>query len=167
MRWILVAIVALMSQLAVAAEYKIAVVDLEAALLRSEAADQSIKQFEKDNKADLDRLKTLREGVIKIRTRLEQEGDIIGEKDRQKLVEEIEEKSKDFQFYGGKLKQSEDKWKRAFFQQQLPEMEKLLKGIIDAGNYDVVVNSGAVIFAKPTIDLTQALTDKLDSRIAE
>lgn len=164
MRFIWVAFLSCLAVFASAAESKVAVVDMERALFLSDAAKVSIKKFENDNRADIDKLKALQQDVLKTQKTLEQEGDIMSEDERRKVLSGIEEKSQEFQFYSRKLKQLEDKWKRGFFNEQLPELEKLLKSIIDAGDYDIVLNAGAVIFAKPTVDLTKQLLEKLNAR---
>ena len=76
----------------------------------------------------------------------------------------MEQKSSEYQFYGRKLKQLEDKWKKELFNEQLPELEKLLKEIIDEGKYDVVLNSGAVIYSSPSVDLTKLLLERLNTK---
>lgn len=164
MRAILIALLSVFSILTHAADTKVAVVDMERALFLSNAAKASIQEFEADNRGDIDKLKSIQQDVVKTREKLEKEGDIMSDDERRKMMGEIEEKSQEFQFYSRKLKQLEDKWKRGFFNQQLPELEVLLKGIIEGGKYDVVLNAGSVIYAVPTVDLTKQLLEKLNAR---
>lgn len=164
MRVILFALLSVFSVLSYAADTNVAVVDMERALFLSNAAKVSIQQFEKDNRADIDKLKSIQQGVVATREKLEKEGDIMSDDERRKMMSDIEEKSQEFQFYSRKLKQLEDKWKRGFFNQQLPELEVLLKAIIDGGKYDLVLNAGSVVYAVPTVDLTKQLLEKLNAR---
>lgn len=164
MRWLLTAVFTLMTTVAFAAESKIGVVDMERALFLSKAAQKSIKQFEKDNKADIDKIKSLQQELMDTRSRLDKEGDIMSDSEKRKLANSMEEKTQEFQFYGRKMKQLEEKWKRELLTAELPEMEKVLMKIIEDGNYDVVLNAGAAVFAGPKVDLTKALIEKLDAR---
>lgn len=164
MRVILFTLLCIVSAMSSAADTKVAVIDMERALFLSDAAKTSIQQFENDNRGDIDKLKAIQQDVVKTREKLDKEGDIMSEDDRRKMMGDIEEKSQEFQFYSRKLKQLEDKWKRGFFNQQLPELEVMLKEIIDLGKYDLVLNAGSVVYAVPTVDLTKQLLEKLNTR---
>ena len=58
----------------------------------------------------------------------------------------------------------EQKWKREFFQKQLPDIEKLLKAIIDEAGYDVVLQSGAAIYVSQKADITKLLLERLNAK---
>jgi outer membrane protein len=164
MRWLLVVVAALAVNVAVAAETKVGVIDMERALFLSDAAKSAVKKFEADNKDDIEKLKSLQKELMATQAKLEKEADIMGEEERRKLANGMEQKSSEYQFYGRKLKQLEDKWKKELFNEQLPELEKLLKEIIDEGKYDVVLNSGAVIYSSPSVDLTKLLLERLNTK---
>ena len=166
MRVLVTLLVGLMAQLAVAADSgKVGVVDMERALFLSEAAKKSIGQFEKDNKGDVDKLKSIEGEIIKLKEKIEKEGDVMSDDDRRKLAGNYEEKSNEYKFYARKLQQLEQKWKQEFFQTQLPTLERELKAIIDEGGYSIVLQAGAVIYSAPTSDLTKQLLDRLNASV--
>ena len=82
---------------------------------------------------------------------------------RRTLSNDMQQKGQEYQFYVGKLKKQEDAWKREFLNTQLPEMEKILKKIIDEKGYDMVVNAQAVVFTSPKADITKLLIERLNS----
>lgn len=163
MRLLIAVLAGLMLQAAAHAG-KVGVVDMERALFLSEAAKISIREFEKDNQADLDKLRSIEGELVKMKERLEKEGDVMSNDDRRKLANSYEEKSTEFKFYARKLQQLEQTWKRDFFQTQLPDLERHLKAIIDEGGYDIVLQAGAAIYTAPSADLTKALLDRLNSK---
>lgn len=164
MRFLSVLLAGLFMQVAVAEAGKVGVVDMERALFLSDAAKVSIRKFEQDNKGELDKLKAIEAELIKMKEKIEKEGDVMSNDDRRKLATSYEEKSTEFKFYARKLQQLEQTWKRDFFQTQLPDLERHLKAIIDEGGYDVVLQSGAVIYSAPAADLTKLLLDRLNAK---
>lgn len=163
MRWLLLTAGVLFSAMSMA-QTKVAVVDMERALFLSNAAQASIAQFEKDNTTDIEKLKTLEQSLRDLREKIEKEADIMSEDEARRLRSRFEEQSAEFQFFARKLQQMEQQWKRDFFQTQLPNIERLLKAIIEEGGYDVVLQSGAVIYSTPTIDLTRTLLERLNAK---
>lgn len=163
MRWFLILSALFAFNTASAADLKVAVVDMERALFMSDAAQSGVKAFEQSNKADIDKLKGLEKELMASRERLEKEGDIMSADQRRTLSNEMQQKGQEYQFYVGKLKKQEDAWKREFLNQQLPELEKILKKIIDEKGYDLVVNAQAVVFTSPKADITKLLIERLNS----
>lgn len=165
MRVLATLIMGLLVQTAMAAGAgKVGVVDMERALFLSDAAKTSIRQFEKDNQPDVDKLKGLQGELIKLKEKIEKEGDVLSDDERRKLANGYEEKTAEYKFYATKLQQLEQKWKQEFFQTQLPNLERELKAIIEEGGYDVVLQSGAVIYSSPASDLTKTLLDRLNAK---
>lgn len=147
-----------------AADVKIAVVDVQKALLLSNTAKASFKKFEKDNKKEVKKLKDLREKLLKLKEKLQKNSDVMSESERSKLTSSYEEKATEFKFYSQKLQQQEKKMQQEVFQKLLPKAEGLLKKIIDEGKYDLVLqaSSGIVVFATPKVNLTKKLLDSLN-----
>jgi outer membrane protein len=155
---------ALLAPWSMAESAKIAVVDMERALFNSEAAKASAEQFQADNKADIDKLKVIRSDVAALNEKLEKEGDIMSEEERRKQAEKINAQREEYQYYARKLQQQENNWKRGFFESKLPELEKILKGLIEEGEYDIVLQAGTVVFASPKVDLTSLLLERLNAK---
>ncbi|WP_419811693.1 OmpH family outer membrane protein [Bacterioplanoides sp.] len=164
MRWILAMAATLLMNTAMAEGGKIAVVDMERALFLSEAAEAADKQFKEENKADIDKLKDLEAALRNMQEQVQKNADVMSDEERRKLSNEFEEKKSELQFFAKKLQQMDQKWKREFFQAQLPELEKLLKAIIDEGQYDVVLQSGAAIYVSPKADITKLLLERLNAK---
>ncbi|MFL0807014.1 MAG: OmpH family outer membrane protein [Oceanobacter sp.] len=156
------AVAALLSGNAVAS--KVAVVDMERALFLSDAAKVSAKKFEKDNKADISKVKGVEKELLALKERLEKDGAIMSEDESRKIRSQYDKKAEEMQFFMRKLQQQDQQWRRQFFQSQLPELEKTLKAIIDNGKYDVVLQAGAVIYHAPDVDLTKVLLERLNGK---
>ena len=163
MRWLVILTALFAFNSVSAADLNIAVVDMERALFMSDAAQAGVKEFEQNNKADIDKLKSLEKELTSAKERLDKEGDIMSADQRRTVSNDMQQKGQEYQFYVGKLKKQEDAWKREFLNKQLPEMEKILKKIIDEKGYDMVVNAQAVVFTSPKADITKLLIERLNS----
>ena len=138
MRLFLAIILAMTTQLALA-NTKVGVVDMERALFLSDAAQTSLKKFEKDNQSEVNKLKELQQELLALKDKNEKDADVMSDEERRKLVGQFEEKSATYKFYAQKLQQAEIKWRQDFFQEQQPRIEKVLKEIIDKEKYDIIV----------------------------
>lgn len=163
MRWLMM-VTMMFAGTALAESSKIAVVDMERALFLSNAAKASIKQFEKDNKSEIDKLKGLEKKLRTLKEKLEKNADVMSDEERRKATSNFETQSTEFKFFARQLQQTEQTWKREFFQKQLPALEKKLKTIIDEGGYDVVLQAGAAIYASPKVDVTKLLLERLNKK---
>ncbi|MED5440946.1 MAG: OmpH family outer membrane protein, partial [Pseudomonadota bacterium] len=89
MRWIMALIAAATINVAVAAEAtKVAVVDMERALFLSDATQEALKEFEKANKADIDKLKGLQESLTELQKKIEKEKDFMSEEEARAIKNE-------------------------------------------------------------------------------
>lgn len=164
MRWITALIAAATINVAIAAEAtKVAVVDMERALFLSDATQDALKEFEKTNQADIDKLKGLQESLTDIQKKIEKEQDFMSEDDARALKNNFETKRQEYQFYGNKLQKLEQQWRQALFQKQLPDLEKTLKELIDEEGYEVVLNAQAAIYKSPSADITKLLLERLNA----
>ena len=164
MRWFLMIFTALFVQVAAAQDLKIAVVDMEQALFMSEDAKASYQELEDSNQDTVAKLKELETKLSAMQEKQAKDGAVMSEQELAKLKSDFDDKMKDYQFYQRKLQQLTQNWKRSFFQSKLPDLNKLLKAIIDEGGYDVVYQAGAVVYANPDLDLTKLLLERLNAK---
>ncbi|WP_369857493.1 OmpH family outer membrane protein [Candidatus Thalassolituus haligoni] len=163
MRVFLFLVAVLLSPLA-AAELKVGVVDMERALFLSEEAKSGAQKFEKDNGAAISKVREIEKAMMTLKDKRETDGAIMSQDELAKLVGEYEEKGKERQFYLEKLQQQDQKWRQSFFRSKLPELEELLKALIEEGKYDLVLQAGAVVYSAPAIDLTKPLLERLNGK---
>jgi outer membrane protein len=167
MKKLLTAIVtagALMAPVANAAELNIAIVDMQRALFASDAAQASRKQVESQFSDDIKKIKDLETTIIAAQEKLQKDGAVMSDDEKRTEENKIKEKRTEFQFFANKLKQAEQQWQQEFFRANAQKLDGILKAIIDEGKYDIVLNERSYIYAKPTLDLTKILLEKLNSQ---
>lgn len=146
------------------AELKVAIVDMQRALFASDAAQVSRKQIESQFSDDITKIKTLEKAILGAQEKLQKDGAVMSDDEKRIEANKIKEKRTEFQFFANKLKQAEQQWQQQFFRANAPKLDTVLKRIIDDGGYDIVLNERSYIFAKPELDLTKILLEKLNSQ---
>ena len=146
------------------AEVSIAIVDMQRALFASDAAQVSRKQVESQFSDDIKKIKDLETIIIAAQEKLQKDGAVMSDDEKRAEANKIKEKRTEFQFFANKLKQAEQQWQQQFFRANAKKLDVILKGIIDEGKYDIVLNERSYIYAKPSLDLTKTLLEKLNSQ---
>ncbi len=164
MRWLIAVMTVMFVNMAAAEQTKVAVVDMERALFLSDAAKVAAQKFEGENKDDLGKLTDLKGKLQGLQEKMSKDADVMSEDEVRKLKNDFEQASTEYKFYSNKLQKADQQWKREFFQTQLPNLEELLKAIIDEGGYDVVLQAGAVVYSSPKADLTKLLLERLNAK---
>ncbi|MDK2778055.1 MAG: OmpH family outer membrane protein [Pseudomonadota bacterium] len=164
MRWLIAVMTVMFVNMAAAEQTKVAVVDMERALFLSDAAKVAAQKFEGENKDDLSKLTDLKGKLQGLQEKMSKDADVMSEDEVRKLKNDFEQASTEYKFYSNKLQKADQQWKREFFQTQLPNLEELLKAIIDEGGYDVVLQAGAVVYSSPKADLTKLLLERLNAK---
>ena len=144
------------------AEMKIAVLNYQQALLDSDAAKKYAVDAEKKFGPQVSRLKQLESDAKRIQERLMKEGDKMVQSERERLELEFKQKARDFQFQSKELNESKAVADRDMLKQLKPKLDKAVEEAIRAGNYDLVIERGAVVEVKTQYDITGQVVDRMN-----
>lgn len=159
---LMVGLLALLVSLPALSETKIAVVDLRQALFSSNDAKAFSDQLKKDFSDDEAKVRDAQEEARKLKDRLEKDSAMMNETERNKLAGEFQDKVKEFNFLKQRLDSTVSKRKQAFLEKARPDVDKAVKELLEKHNLDLILPSEAVVYAKPEMDLTSELLDKLN-----
>lgn len=155
---------AAMASMPAFAEMNIAVLNYQMALLESDAAKKYAVDAEKKFGPQLNRLKTLESDAKRIQDRLGQDGDKLPQSERERLELEFKQKARDFQFQSKELNESKAVADRDMLKQLKPKLDKAVEEVIKSGNYDLVVERGAVVDVKPQYDITRKVIERMNQQ---
>lgn len=146
------------------AEGKIAVFDLQAAILQTDAAQTRLQELRgeddyKKNKAEFDRIKTEGEALVKS---YQKDSAIMSEEQKVTAEQKINSMQEDLEHVAGKLQQAEQAAAQAMFQEMGPKVQEVLREIIEKEGIGLLIQRQAVIHAEPSYSLTVKVTDKLN-----
>ncbi|QSP93448.1 OmpH family outer membrane protein [Marinobacter salinisoli] len=144
------------------AETRIGVVDLRQALFSSNDAQSFSEKLQKDFAGDEAQVREVQEEARKLKERLEKDGAMMNETERNKLAGEFQEKVKEFNFMKQRLDSTVAQRKQAFLEQARPEVDAAVQELLKENDLDLILPSEAVVYVKPEMNLTQQLLEKLN-----
>ncbi len=157
-----VLLAALMATTTVAAETRIGVVDLRQALFSSKDAKAFSEQMQRDFSAEEAQVREAQAAARKMQERLEKDGAMMNESERNKMTAEFQEKVKEFNFLKQRLDSTVANRKQQFLEDARPEVDAAVKELLDEHDLDLILPSEAVVYVKPDMNLTDELLEKLD-----
>lgn len=146
------------------AEMKIAVMNYQMALLESDAAKRYSVDAEKKFGPQLEKLKGLESDAKRIQDRLGKDGDKMQQAERERLELEFKQKARDFQFLSKELNESKATADRDMLKQLKPKLDKSVEDVIKKGNFDLVLERGAVVDVKPQFDITRQVIERMNQQ---
>ena len=146
------------------AELKVAVLDVQTAVLSSDEAKKFIEQVKKETGPDEEKLKCISEEGRKLQERMQKDGPIMSEDEKRKLAEKIEEKAVNYKYLVGKLQSTQRDKQQELLSKMNPKVEKAVTEIIKAEQFDLVLQRQAVVYAVSALDITAKVTDRINQQ---
>jgi outer membrane protein len=148
---------------------KIAVVDVQGAILQTDAAQQRINEVReqedyKKNKAEYDRLKSEGETLLKT---FQKDAAIMSQEQKATAQQKLGSMQEDLDHVTGKLQQAEQSAGQALLQEMAPSVQEVLREIIEKDGIGLLLQRQAVIHAEPSYSITSQVTDKLNQLTAK
>ena len=144
------------------AEPKIVVVDPERALGATEEVKARIGKFQTDMQGQENKLRKLRDDIMKIEERLQKEGVAMSRDQSQSLTDERDAKMIEFrslqQLVQQRLQQSQEELQTAMS----PKLEKAVADLSKQKGYDLVLVKQAVLFSSQSVDITEDVTKQIN-----
>jgi outer membrane protein len=151
------------------AEGKIAVFDLQAAILQTDVAQERLQEVRaqddyKKNKTELEKIQSEGEALVKS---YQKDSAIMSEEQKATAQQKITSMQEDLEHVAGKMQQAEQAAAQALFQEMGPRVQEILREIIEKEGVGLLLQRQAVIHAEPSYSLTAKVTDKLNQLSAK
>ncbi len=159
---LITAMIALFISGPVMAETNIGVVDLRQALFSSKGAQEFSGRLQQDFAGEEAKVRETQEEARKLKERLEQDGAMMNESERNRIAAQFQEKVKEFNFLKQKLDSTVANRKQAFLEEARPEVDAAIQELMKEHSLDIILPSEAVVYVKPEMNLTGQLLEKLD-----
>jgi outer membrane protein len=149
--------------LSLAAE-KIAVVDVQGAILQTDYAQKRLAEVRdqadyKKNKAEYDRIKTEGEALLKT---FQKDAAVMSQDQKVAAQNKLTSMQEDLEHVTSKLQQAEQGVGQALLQEMAPKVQDVLREIIEKEGIGLLLQRNAVIHAEPSYSITATVTDKLN-----
>ena len=136
--------------------------DLRQALFSSDDAQTFSQQLQRDFAGDEEKVRQAQEEARKLKDRLEKDGSMMNESERNKVAGEFQEKVQEFNFLKQRLDATVNQRKQQFLENARPEVDVAVKELLEEHDLDLILPSEAVVYVKPEMNLTSQLLDKLN-----
>jgi outer membrane protein len=151
------------------AQGKIAVVDLQEAILQTDLAQKRLNDVRnqddyKADKAEFDRLKKEFDELVKS---FQKDAPVMSQEQQVAARNKLASKQADLEHVTGKLQKAEQGAGQALLQEMAPKVQEVLREIIAAEGIGLLLQRASVIHADAGYSVTAKVTDKLNQAAAE
>ncbi|MEM1112424.1 MAG: OmpH family outer membrane protein [Pseudomonadota bacterium] len=151
------------------AQGKIAVVDLQEAILQTDMAQKRINDVRaqddyKSDKAEFDRLQAEFEDLVKD---FQKDAAVMSQEQQETMRGRLQNKQADLEHVTGKLRKAEQAAGQALLQEMSPRVQEVLRELIATEGIGLLLQRGSVIHADAGYSITAKVTDKLNQQAAE
>lgn len=165
---LLIAVVALTLPALGWAQGKIAVVDLQEAILQSDAAQQALEAVRNqrdysEDKNEFDRIQNELEALV---TEFQKDAAVMSQEQQVAARKRLASKQADLEHVTGKLQQAEQQAGQAILRQMADEVQEILRDLIQSEGIGLLLQRQAVIHADPGYSITAKVTDRLNQATA-
>jgi outer membrane protein len=145
-------------------EGKIAVVDVQGAILQTDVAQKRLGEVRdqaeyKKNKAEYDRLKSEGEALVK---KAQKDAAVMSEDQKKATQKKLSSMQEELDHVTSKLQQAEQTAGQALLQDMAPKVQDVLRDIIKEDGIALLLQRNAVIHAEEGYSITAKVTDKLN-----
>lgn len=144
------------------AELKVAVLDVQMALMESDAAKRYESQDEKNFGSRFEKIKKLETDTLKLQERLQKDGEKMQRAEFERLELEYKQKVRDIQTQSQEFNEARAKAEQDFLRDIKPKLDKAVEEVVKAGNYDLVLDRAAVVDVSPRLDITLRVVERLN-----
>jgi len=144
------------------AEVKIAVVDVQSAILNSEEAKRLLAQIQSEVKDQEDEIRKIQSDAAALLERAQKDSDVMSDAEKRKLQQDIDSKNNDFVYLRQKLqKQIEDRQKELFAGVD-QKVQRAIEELVKSEDYDLVIPRQAALYVGELYNITRKVTEKLN-----
>ena len=149
------------------AEMNIGVIDLRQAVFSSDAAEEFGMLLQDELEEEERAIMGLQEEAQEMQQRLESDGAMMSEAEREGMEQELEQKVQEFQQRRGQFEQVVGQQQQQFLQQARPLVDAVMEDLLSEYDLDLILPAEAVIYVKPDRDYTEEMIERLNRHANE
>jgi len=149
------------------AEVKIAVVDVQNAILQSEEAKRLLAQIQGEFKGEEDEIRKIQSEAAALLERMNKDADVMSDAEKRRLQQEIESMNNDFVYLRQKLQRQIEERQKELFTGIDGKVQKAIEELVLSEDYDMILPRGAVLYVTDLYNITGKVTEKLNQLDSE
>jgi outer membrane protein len=143
-------------------EVKIAVVDVQAAILNSEEAKRLLKQIQEEFSGEEEKIRNIQSEAAVLYERLQKDAEVMSEAEKRRVQQQIESKNNDFVYNRQKLQRLIEERQQELFTGVDQKVQAAIELLVKTDDYDLIMPRQAALYAGDLYDITRKVTEKLN-----
>ncbi|MCK0768955.1 OmpH family outer membrane protein [Chromohalobacter canadensis] len=149
-------VMSVMSMPAMANE--VGVIDWRQALLDSDAAQRSMNELKNQIGDKKQRAESLSQELQQLQQKLQQDGAVMSDSERNSAQQELRAKGSDFQQLRQQIQSMQQEKEQSFMQSAKPKLDRAIEQVVERHDLDLVVDRDAVVYSEDGLDVTEEVT---------
>ncbi len=145
------------------AEVKIAVVDVQTAILQSEEAKRLMAQIQTEFKTKEDEIREIQSEAAGMLERAQKDAEVMTESEKRKLQQQIESKNNDFVYLRQKLQREIEERQKELFTGIDAKVQKAIEDLVLEEDYDLIIPRQAALYVGDLYNITRKVTERLNA----
>ena len=145
------------------AEVKIAVVDVQTAILQSEEAKRLMAQIQTEFKTKEDEIRAIQSEAAGMLERAQKDAEVMTESEKRKLQQQIESKNNDFVYLRQKLQREIEERQKELFTGIDAKVQKAIEDLVLEEDYDLILPRQAALYDGDLYNITRKVTERLNA----
>lgn len=147
-----------------AAELKVGILDIQQALMASEEAQQFMETAQTDLQAEQDQVNALQQEMRSLQEQMQKDAEVMSPAEQRRRQKELEDKQIEYRFLVNRLQKDVQDRQQELMQQMGPKLEAVIKDLVDAEGYDLILQRGDLVYADAKHSITRKVTEKLNEK---
>jgi outer membrane protein len=144
------------------AEIKIAVVDVQGAILQSVEAKRLLQQIQTEFKAEEDEIRKIQSEAASMLERLQKDAEVMSDTEKRRLQQQIESRNNDFVYLRQKLQRQIEERQQDLFAGIDGKVQKAIEALVKSEDYDLILPRQAALYVNEIYNITRKVTEKLN-----
>ena len=144
------------------AEVKIAVVDVQRAILNSEEAKRLMAQIQQEFRTDEDEIRKIQTDAAALLEKAQKDAEVMSDAEKRRVQSEIESKNNDFVYLRQKLQKEISARQAELFSGTEAKVQKAIEELVLKNDYDVILPRAAALYVGDLYDITRKVTEVLN-----
>ena len=141
---------------------KIAVVNVQEAITKSDKAKLWLEKFESEHATEQADLRVLESELQAMQERFKKDQAILGEEEQRKSQKAMQDKYEELQFRGKQLQKEFKEAQQDLLKSMLPMVNTALNKLMEKHGYDMILRSEVVLSLSPKLDITDQVIEQLN-----
>lgn len=145
---------------------EIALLDQDYVLFNSQVAQQASAALKQEFAQEEQQVQTLEQSIRQLQSQARTDADIMTDDERSQLQSDLQGRLREREQLVRQLQQVQSERRNAFIRQYQPILARAVEAV--AGEqFDVILDKGAVIYHRNSLDITEAVLEEFNSLVAQ